>query len=65
MKKVMFSAAILAFAGITAFSASSHSVSVNPVSVIAQDTTEKDTTTTPVPTDTTSTPTPTDTTKIK
>ncbi len=63
MKKVLFSAAILAFAGVTAISASNHSISLNPKTSIVQDTIKKDTTSTPTPTDTTSTPT--DTTKTK
>ncbi|WP_374164410.1 hypothetical protein [Arcticibacter sp. MXS-1] len=53
MKKVLFSAAILAFAGATAFSTTSHQVNVSKSNVVWQDTT-KDTTSTP--TDTTSAP---------
>ncbi|WP_158280735.1 hypothetical protein, partial [Pararcticibacter amylolyticus] len=59
-KKVLFSAAILAFAGVTAFSTTNHHTTISKDSVTWQDTTKKDTTETPA--DTTSTPT--DTTKV-
>lgn len=57
MKKIIFSAAILAFAGITAFSASSHPAYLASKSVVMQDTTKSDTTQSSS-TDTTSTSKP-------
>ncbi|MGX5690225.1 hypothetical protein [Arcticibacter tournemirensis] len=62
MKKLMFSAAILAFAGVTAFSSVSHPVNATKAAFVLQDTTD----TTSTPADTTSTDTtstPADTTK--
>lgn len=65
MKKLLFSVAVLTFAGITAISANNHITSVNPVS-IATDTTTVPTDTTTTPKDTASTPAPTpDTTTTK
>ncbi len=58
MKKLMFSVAILTFAGITAISANNHISPVNQSS-FATDTTTVPTDTTTTPKDTASTPAPT------
>lgn len=63
MKKLMFSAAILAFAGATAFSSVSHPVNATKAAFVLQDTTDTPADTTSTPADTTSTPA--DTTETK
>lgn len=63
MRKLLFSAAILSFAGITAISASNHEVQTVKAG-FAQDTTDTTTSTTTSPADTT-TSTGTDTTSTK
>lgn len=54
MKKILFSATILAFAGITTISASNHHVNIQSKAVL-QDTTDTSSTPTTTPADTSST----------